>query len=77
MFLDRNAFRKIGLGLGAATEVVVYTMSGFAIGYYLDKHLIKVTEPWLMVFFTLAGMVGGFVRLFVIFKKFDEPTDEK
>lgn len=76
MFLDRNSLRKLGLGLGAATEVVVYTMSGFAAGYFLDKQFQR-TQPWLTVLFTLVGMIGGFYRLYQVFSKFDKSNGEK
>lgn len=46
----------IGVALVAATFI------GLGIGYALDKWL--GTSPWLMMVFTLFGIVAGFLNLF-------------
>ncbi len=59
-----------------ATMIPVSTGVGFIIGFYLDK-LFK-TEPYLVVIFTLLGIVAGFKNIieFVI-KENKEIEDDK
>jgi len=41
---------------------------GLAIGYLLDRWLH--TSPWLLMVFTLYGVVAGFVNLWKVMKKY-------
>ncbi|MBF0462798.1 MAG: AtpZ/AtpI family protein [Magnetococcales bacterium] len=41
-----------------ATDMVVTTLVGVGMGYYLDKWL--GTQPWLTLLFFLFGAVAGF-----------------
>ena len=65
--------RKLGMAMAAVTEVIVYSLSGFAIGFYLDRW-IKKTNPWLTVLFTFVGLTGGFFRLYRILTRDDDTS---
>jgi F0F1-type ATP synthase assembly protein I len=65
---DKELMRKLAITLAGATEVTVYSISGFLIGRFVDLKLLG-TDPWLTTVFTLAGLAGGFVRLYKIYKK--------
>lgn len=43
--------------------------AGACIGWLLDRWL--GTQPYLLVFATLAAVVGGFIRLIQILRRFD------
>lgn len=45
---------------------VVCVMLGYGIGYYLDKFFH--TSPYLMLLFTIFGMLAGFIELWKIAK---------
>jgi ATP synthase protein I len=59
-----SPFRVIWRASLVGINLVTTTFVGFVIGYYLDKWL--GTRPWLMVVFTLLGIVAGFRDLFRI-----------
>jgi ATP synthase protein I len=56
----RNAGAASTIGLVLVLSIVI----GFLIGYGLDRLL--GTEPWLMILFTLLGVVAGFIEMFKI-----------
>lgn len=51
------------VGIMFVTCVII----GYGIGYYLDK--LFNTSPYLMLLFTIFGMLAGFVELWKIAKK--------
>jgi len=53
----RNAAMVSSVGL----TLVLATVIGFGIGYGLDRWL--GTKPWLMLLFTILGIVSGFVEM--------------
>ncbi|MEO5354327.1 MAG: AtpZ/AtpI family protein [Magnetococcus sp. XQGC-1] len=48
----------MGLGMRMATDMVVATLIGVGMGYYLDEWL--GLHPWMTVLFFLFGAVAGF-----------------
>ncbi len=48
----------MGLGMRMATDMVVATLIGVGMGYYLDQWL--GTRPWMLLLFFLFGSVAGF-----------------
>jgi F0F1-type ATP synthase assembly protein I len=62
---DREAVRKAAQAFAAVTEVIVFSLSGFAAGYFLDRWIQK-TSPWLTVLFSFLGLIGGFYRLYKV-----------
>ena len=61
--LIRQVLRAGTVGL----DLVVYTFVGVAMGYFLDKWLH--TSPWLLIVFTVLGIVAGFRQLFKLISK--------
>ncbi len=71
---------KIGKWLNVATMatmIPVATGVGFVIGYYLDK--IFKTEPYLVVIFTILGIIAGFKNIveFIIKEEKNLDKDKK
>ncbi|MBF0453368.1 MAG: AtpZ/AtpI family protein [Magnetococcales bacterium] len=58
----RNA--GLGMAMRLGTELVVATMIGTGMGYWLDSQL--GTEPWLLIFFLILGSVAGFKNVYRI-----------
>ncbi|MBF0402052.1 MAG: AtpZ/AtpI family protein [Magnetococcales bacterium] len=48
----------MGLGMRMATDMVVATVIGAGMGYYLDQWLDS--SPWMTLLFFLFGAVAGF-----------------
>jgi len=65
----RPNFRKLAelssLGLMLPSSIIV----GLVIGYFLDRWL--GTAPWLLLIFTVLGVVSGLLSLFRALKKYD------
>ena len=78
VFLDSRSVRKLALGLTAAIEVVIYTMSGYAVGWFLD-HRVLHSYPWGIAGMTFVGFGMGAYRLFLLMSKDygkpDDPSD--
>ncbi len=75
-----NQNNKVGKWLNVATMatmIPVSTAVGFAIGYFLDK-LFK-TEPYLVVIFTIFGIIAGFKNIieFIIREERNLDRDKK
>ncbi|MDI6827568.1 MAG: AtpZ/AtpI family protein [Armatimonadota bacterium] len=54
--------RGVGLAWSAGLVLVISTVIGLLIGRWLDHKFD--TEPWLMLAFTVLGVVAGFVEMF-------------
>ncbi|MEO5362854.1 MAG: AtpZ/AtpI family protein [Magnetococcus sp. DMHC-8] len=52
----------MGLGMRMATDMVVSTLVGVAMGHYLDRWL--ETQPWMTVLFFVFGAVAGFRAIY-------------
>lgn len=72
MDLDKDSLRRAMLGFGLVTEIVVYTITGFVIGHFLDSKFS--TNPWLACLFIMLGFVGGIYRLYMVMKQNDDPN---
>ena len=72
----RPDFRKLAelssIGLMLPSSIIV----GLLIGYFLDRWL--GTKPWLLLAFTVLGVISGLLSLFRALKKYDRerPPDE-
>ncbi len=66
----RPDFRRIAelssIGLLLPSSIIV----GLFFGYFLDKWLH--TSPWLLIVFTLLGVVSGIMSVFRALKKFKD-----
>ncbi len=70
---DRKFIRMIGVLSTVGITMVVATVIGFYIGYWLDTKL--GTKPWLMLVFLLLGIAAGFKNLFDQVKKIQDFDD--
>jgi ATP synthase protein I len=66
----RPNFRKLAelssIGLMLPSSIIV----GLFFGYFLDRWL--GTGPWLLLVFTVLGVVSGLLSLFRALKKYDQ-----
>jgi ATP synthase protein I len=69
--LFKNFLRASTVGL----NLVFSTFIGLAMGYGLDK--LFGTGPWLMIFFTILGIVAGFRELIRMAKRQEEIAEEE
>jgi ATP synthase protein I len=56
-----GALRNAALVSSIGLTLVLATVIGFGMGYLLDRWL--GTKPWLMLLFTILGIVAGFVEM--------------
>lgn len=52
----------MGMGMRMATDMVVNTLVGLGMGYYLDKWLDS--SPWMTLLFFLFGAASGFRAMY-------------
>ncbi len=68
--LPRPNFRKLAelssIGLLLPSSIIV----GLVFGYFLDRWL--GTAPWLLLIFTVLGVVSGLMSLFKALRKYDK-----
>ena len=64
---EDGLYRQIGSLSTIGINLVVATLVGFVIGYYLDKWF--GTKPILMIIFTIFGVAAGFKIIFEIINK--------
>ena len=62
------AFVKISKYAAIGLEFPSTILGGLALGYVLDKYLD--TSPWFIMTLTLFALVGAFVRLIVMLRRF-------
>jgi len=60
----------------AGLNIVVSTVVGGAIGYFLER-LFGLENHWLLFVFALLGIAAGFKDLFKITKDIDDQSDKK
>ena len=64
---------RYGRGLSLVFEFTGSVGAGVFIGYFLDQKL--ETEPWFLIILTLAAVVGGFIRLVIMARKFEKTRE--
>jgi len=57
-------------------SLVLATVIGLGIGYYLDHYVFSRTAPWLTLIFLVLGIVAGFRNLYIMGKRMQKKTDE-
>ena len=67
----RGALHFASVGMMLVISILV----GFAIGLYLDG--VFSTEPWLMIIFTILGVISGFKSLYDMVKKYGFDDKDK
>ncbi len=55
--------------------MVLATVIGLAIGYFLDR--LFGTFPWLMMIFFGFGIVAGFRNLFILYKRTEKAMKDQ
>lgn len=61
-------FVKIGRYAAVGLEFPSTVLGGMFLGYVLDSYLSSF--PWLTASFTILALVGAFIRLVQVFKRF-------
>ena len=71
----KDFLRWSGILSTVGINIVLATVIGFLIGYYLDSFL--GTNPWLMILFLVLGIIAGFRNLFSILFRITKDRKEK
>lgn len=72
---DKPLFRHFLEASSVGLNLVFSTFVGLAMGYGLDK--LFHTSPWLLIIFTILGIVAGFRELVRMAKKQAEEEEEE
>lgn len=75
--MDKGTKKSIKILAIASTmglAMVLATVIGLAIGYYLDS--VFDTSPWLTLFFLILGIIAGFRNLYIIQKRVQRMDEE-
>jgi len=57
-------YKSMGFLSSLGINMVVSTLIGLAMGYYLDQWL--GTQPWMIIIFLILGIVAGFRNIFIL-----------
>jgi ATP synthase protein I len=63
----REAFNLLAVASSMGIAIVLATVIGLAVGYYLDKYFD--TSPWLTLIFLILGIIAGFKNIWVIARR--------
>ncbi|MDY6851065.1 MAG: AtpZ/AtpI family protein [Thermodesulfobacteriota bacterium] len=75
--MDKGTKKSIKILAIASTmglAMVLATVIGLAIGYYLDS--VFDTSPWLTLIFLILGIIAGFRNLYIIQKRVQRMDEE-
>ena len=64
---DREHWRMLAMASSMGISVVLATVLGLALGYWLDS--LFGTAPWLLLICLGLGIVAGFRNIYVIGKR--------
>jgi F0F1-type ATP synthase assembly protein I len=76
MIFDKTILKHMWKASTAGLNIVIATVVGGAIGYFLER-LFGLQNHWLLFAFALLGVVSGFRDLFKITKDIDDKSDKK
>jgi len=71
----REYFRILARASSMGLAMVLATVIGLVIGYYLDK--LFGTFPWLMLIFFGFGIVAGFRNLYILLKRTEKAMKQR
>lgn len=74
MIFDKTILKQMWKASTAGLNIVIATVVGGAIGYFLEK-LLGLESHWLLFIFALLGVAAGFRDLFRMTKNIDEGPD--
>lgn len=81
MIFDRAILRQIYKASIVGLNIVISTVVGGVIGYFLDYAMDKWvgihTAPWLLFTFAILGIIAGFKDLVLLAKKMDNDSSKK
>ena len=63
----RENWRLLGMASSMGLAMVLATIIGLAIGYWLDR--LFNTSPWLTLAFLVLGIIAGFRNIYIIGKR--------
>ncbi|OGL47850.1 MAG: hypothetical protein A2161_19560 [Candidatus Schekmanbacteria bacterium RBG_13_48_7] len=66
----KQTYRQVGRFMSLGIALVLCTVIGLMIGFYLDKWL--GTKPWLLLIFLFLGISAGFFTLYREVKSYTE-----
>lgn len=67
---DRRNLRNMSTASAVGIVIVVSVVIGFLLGRWLDR--IFGTDPWLLLVFTILGVVAGFIEMYRMVKSISE-----
>ena len=71
----REYFRILARASSMGLAMVLATVIGLVIGYFLDE--LFGTFPWLMLIFFGFGIVAGFRNLYILLKRTEKAMDRR
>ncbi|MDQ7786666.1 MAG: AtpZ/AtpI family protein [Thermodesulfovibrionales bacterium] len=76
MIFDITILKQMWKASTAGLNIVIATVIGGAIGYFLEK-LFGMESHWLLFIFALLGVAAGFKDLFNMIKNIDDRSDKE
>ena len=70
----REAFNLLAVASSMGFAMVLATVIGLVIGYYLDKAF--GTSPWFLLIFLILGIIAGFKNIWVIARRVQRMSKE-
>ena len=64
----RQLLKIVAIASTMGLSMVLATVIGLAVGYYLDNYVFD-TSPVLTLVFLILGIIAGFRNLYIIMKK--------
>jgi ATP synthase protein I len=71
----REYLRILARASSMGLAMVLATVIGLAIGYFLDR--LFGTSPWLMMIFFGFGIVAGFRNLYILYKRTEKAMNDQ
>ncbi len=73
---DRSHWVLLATASSMGISMVLATVIGLAIGYYLDHHVFSNTSPWLTLIFLLLGIIAGFRNLYILGRRAQRKSEQ-
>jgi ATP synthase protein I len=71
----REYLRILARASSVGLAMVLATVIGLAIGYFLDR--LFGTFPWLMMIFFGFGIVAGFRNIYILYKRTEKAMNDQ
>ena len=73
---DRSHWLLLATASSMGLSMVLATVIGLALGYYLDNYVFSGTSPWLTIIFLIFGIIAGFRNLYILGKRAQRKSEE-